>query len=375
MNILHTETLKNWGGGQNKVLNEMKLMRELGHKVFLFANPNAQIAQRAENLGFEVILCEMSKKTYHQSIPKLFSIIKDNNIHCVITHDSTDSWVGAATRILCRLSGIRTLFMRERHNLYPIKGFLSLSLHRTLFDKILYISEALREYLEQIGVPKSKLFYLPSTLDTTSLKQTQSNFREEFGIAKDSLVIGTFTSLYPKKGVYDFAQAAKLVCKEYPNAVIVFGGGINEGIKEQIQNEMQQELKGGRVIFTGWREDALNVIKAFDVYVFASHTEGLGTVLLEAMCSCVPIVVYDKPPMSHLIAHKQRGLCAAYLDAQDLSRQILHLIAHKEESLRYAKEALEYVCTHHDHTQLKGALENLLTQVAKNLQDSAKERN
>lgn len=366
MNILHTETLKSWGGGQNKVLNEMKLMRELGHKVFLFANPNTQIAQRAENLGFEVILCEMSKKTYHQSIPKLFSTIKNNNIHCVITHDSTDSWIGAATRILCKLSGIRTIFMRERHNLYPIKGFLSKALHTRLFDKILYISEAVGEYLEQIGVPKSKLFYLPSTIDTTNLKQTKSNFREEFGIAKDSLVVGTFTSLYPKKGVYDFAQAAKLVCKEYPNAVIVFGGGINEGIKNQIQQDFQEE----RVIFTGWREDALNVIKAFDIYVFASHTEGLGTVLLEAMCSLVPIVAYDKPPMNHLVAHKQRGLCASYLDTQDLSRQILYLIAHKEESLMYAQGALDYVCAHHDHTRLKGALESLLTQVAQNLQDS-----
>lgn len=366
MNILHTETLK-VGGGQNKVLNEMKLMRELGHKVFLFANPNTQIAQRAENLGFEVIACEMSKKTYHQSIPKLFSIVKKYHIHCVITHDSTDSWIGAATRILCRLNGIRTIFMRERHNLYPIKGFLSKALHTHLFDKILYISEAVGEYLEQIGVPESKLFYLPSTIDTTSLKQTKSSFREEFGIAEDSLVIGTFTSLYPKKGVYDFAEAAKLVLKEYPNAVIVFGGGINEGIKNQIQQDFKQ---GERIIFTGWREDALNVIKAFDIYVFASHTEGLGTVLLEAMCSQVPIVVYDKPPMNHLIAHKQRGLCASYLDAQDLSCQILHLITHKEESLMYARGALEYVCTRHDHTRLKGALENLLAQVAQRFQDS-----
>ena len=38
-----------------------------------------------------------------------------------------------------------------------------------------------------------------------------------------------------------------------------------------------------KIIFTGFRNDAANVIKSFDIYVFASHSEGLGTVLLEAM--------------------------------------------------------------------------------------------
>lgn len=193
--------------------------------------------------------------------------------------------------------------------------------------------------------------------------QTQSSFREEFGIAKDALVIGTFTSLYPKKGVFDFANAAKEVLKVYPEAIIVFGGKISEGIKEAIAKEFESQSK---VIFTGFREDALNVIKAFDVYVFASHTEGLGTVLLEAMCSGVPIVVYDQPPMSVLIEHKQRGLCAKYLDSTDLSRQILCLIKDKNAGEAYAQNALNYV-KNFDDCALKSALMELIKQTEQHL--------
>ena len=48
MNILHTETLFNWGGQQNKVVNEMRHMRELGHSTTLFCNPNSEISNALE---------------------------------------------------------------------------------------------------------------------------------------------------------------------------------------------------------------------------------------------------------------------------------------------------------------------------------------
>lgn len=137
--------------------------------------------------------------------------------------------------------------------------------------------------------------------------------------------------------MFDFANAAKEVLKSYPEAIIVFGGKISEDIKQRIAKEFKSKSK---VIFTGFREDALNVIKAFDIYVFASYTEGLGTVLLEAMCSGIPIVVYDKPPMNVLIEHKERGLCAKYLDSTDLSRQILCLIKDKMQ-VKFARKMLE----------------------------------
>ncbi|MEH1010206.1 hypothetical protein QM027_04130 [Campylobacter concisus] len=64
MNILHTQTLFNWGGEQNKTLNEMRFMREMGHEVMLFCNPNSQIESIAKKDGFKVITHEMNKKIF-----------------------------------------------------------------------------------------------------------------------------------------------------------------------------------------------------------------------------------------------------------------------------------------------------------------------
>lgn len=48
MNILHTETLKRWGGQQNRVLSEMIKFKEKGHKVVFVCNRDSMIAQKAQ---------------------------------------------------------------------------------------------------------------------------------------------------------------------------------------------------------------------------------------------------------------------------------------------------------------------------------------
>ena len=358
MNILHTETLYNWGGEQNKVLREMMMERELGHNVMLFANPNSIIGQRAQEMGFKVIYCVMNKKDYLKSIPMLYKTIKENNIVFVFSHGSTDSWNVAICRSIFRILGNKKIqFMRERHNLYPIKGFASKFMHKKMFDKILYLSESVRDYLKEIGLKDSQLFYTPTVVDTKNLCAIKSAFREEFEIPQDALVIGTFTSLYRKKGVYDFANAAKEALKTYSDAYIVFAGKIKENVKSEILNLFKKKDK---VIFTDFREDSVNIIKSFDIYVFASHSEGLGTVLLEAMCSKTPIVVYDIAPMNLLVKNKERGLCAKYLDDKDLAKKILEMLEDKESAQMYAKNALDFVCENYDLVRLKEALKELL---------------
>ena len=356
MNILHTQTLFNWGGEQNKTLNEMRFMREMGHNVILFCNPNSQIESIAKEEGFSVITQEMNKKNFHKSVPALYKAISSNKIDALITHGSTDSWVGAIAGLFYRKRGVK--FYKERHNLFPIKGFLSKLMHKRLFDKILYISDSVKEYLLSIGVSKDKLFFMPSTVDVEAIDATESIFRDEFNISQDELVIGTFTSLYHKKGVYDFANAAKEILKT-KDATIVFSGNISDGTKEQIASMFDEKDK---IIFTGFRNDAANVIKSFDIYVFASHSEGLGTVLLEAMSSKVPVVVYDNAPMNVLVKDKERGLCARNLDEVSLKECILELINGPEKAKIYSQNAFKFVDENFSHKALKEAIKHLLEQ-------------
>jgi hypothetical protein len=61
VNILHTETLKGWGGQQNKVLKECIALRELNHQIILICNPNSKIGEQFRLEKFDVIEKEMNK--------------------------------------------------------------------------------------------------------------------------------------------------------------------------------------------------------------------------------------------------------------------------------------------------------------------------
>ncbi|MDO5046701.1 glycosyltransferase family 4 protein [Campylobacter sp.] len=355
MNILHTETLYNWGGQQNKVINEMVFARDLGHNVMLFCNPNSQISEVAKEKGFEVFECKMSKKTYHKSIPALCKVIREKNVNLVITNGSTDSWVGAIAGMFYRKKGVN--FARERHNQFPIKGAVSKFMHRKLFDKIISVSPSVSAYLKDIGVDEDKIFYMPTTVDFNDLNSSNSTFRQEFSIPKEAITVGMFSALYKKKGVYEFADSLKKVMADNENVWGIFGGGIKNSVKEEILSGFKKDLRD-KIIFTGFRKDVANVIKGIDIFAFPSHTEGLPTALLEAMALSRPIVAFDIEPMNLLL--KDRGICVKFQDTNALAEAIISYIKNKSLMEKNGKNAAAFAKENYDIQTAKDNIKKFL---------------
>lgn len=55
-------------------------------------------------------------------------------------------------------------------------------MHKFMFDKILFVSQSVENYLKNIGVNESKLFYTKDVVNLAQISQIQSDFRTEFGI-------------------------------------------------------------------------------------------------------------------------------------------------------------------------------------------------
>ncbi|EAU00907.1 MULTISPECIES: glycosyltransferase family 4 protein [Campylobacter] len=354
MNILHTETLYNWGGEQNKVMNEMGFMRELGHEVYLFCNPNSEILKAAKSENFNTIECEMNKKNFHKSIPALCKTIKENSINVVITHASTDSWVGAIAGLLWRKRGVK--FLRERHNMFPIKGIVSKFMHKKMFDKIIAVSKDVQENLQNIGV--ENIFFMPTSINFNKLNSTTSDFKDEFGLSSQSITIGMFSNLYRKKGVFEFANAIKKIINNNDNIIAVFGGNINENTKNEILQIFDVNLHN-KLIFTGFRKDNANIIKGIDIFAFPSHTEGMPNALLEAMALSRPIVAFDIPPMNELLAN-ERGICVPFLDDEALANALNLYINDKNLRILHSSNASKFAKENYDITSLKNNIKILL---------------
>jgi glycosyltransferase involved in cell wall biosynthesis len=57
-----------------------------------------------------------------------------------------------------------------------------------------------------------------------------------------------------------------------------------------------------RVTFLGYRQDVASVLKASDIYVHSTHSDGFGIAACEAMAAGLPVVVSDVPGLAQVVA-------------------------------------------------------------------------
>ncbi len=112
--------------------------------------------------------------------------------------------------------------------------------------------------------------------------------REELGVGADEFVIGTVANFRPQKDYPNLLRAAEiLVQRQRPFRVIAVGQGPQEAEMRALHEQLGL---GDRVLLTGFRDDAVRVMAACDVFTLASQWEGLPVAVMEALALGLPIV-------------------------------------------------------------------------------------
>jgi glycosyltransferase involved in cell wall biosynthesis len=117
---------------------------------------------------------------------------------------------------------------------------------------------------------------------------SRSAERARLGIAPRELVVGTVANYTAQKDYPTLLAAARIVTAA--DRAVRFCA-VGQGPLEDEIIRMRDELGlAGRVIVTGYQEDATRVMAGFDVFVLASRFEGLPVALMEALALGLPVV-------------------------------------------------------------------------------------
>lgn len=123
--------------------------------------------------------------------------------------------------------------------------------------------------------------------------QTDERFkiRNEFGVAKNTLLIGHI-GRFSKQKNHDFLiDIYKKINEKIPNSrLILVGSG---ELKEEINEKVQKLNLLENVIFTGVRADVSSILSALDVFVFPSFYEGMPNTVIEAQATGLPCIISD----------------------------------------------------------------------------------
>ena len=122
----------------------------------------------------------------------------------------------------------------------------------------------------------------------------RNGVRQALGIDAASYLIGIIGTLEPNKRQDLFLRVAAEVAKEEPNARFLIVGEPNMAKHRWFQDELLR-LRDHlgltrRAIFTGWRQDIPDLLKAMDLSLLLSKRDAFPGVLIESMAAGVPVI-------------------------------------------------------------------------------------
>ena len=135
----------------------------------------------------------------------------------------------------------------------------------------------------------------------------------------------------------------------------------------EIRQELHAEGMNSFVRCTGRVDNIYPYYKSFDIFLYLLNSENYGTtenVLLEAMASGLPVIVFNNPVERNIVENGQNGYVAE--DEQHLYEIVTALCADVNLRKRIGCKAREYVCRKYDAEQNRqSSLTTLLQQCEK----------
>ena len=256
---------------------------------------------------------------------KLAFLIQERKINLIHAHNATAWFYGTWASILSGVSLVYT----EHDRSFPTPIRLKY-LHYILgkfTDRIVAVSEIIKENLKKYEHIKNvKVIY--NGIDPDLFKPASAEEKilkkKELGLNENDFVLGNVGRMDYWKNQRILIEILPALKKISPQIkLILVGGGEEEqnlkhlAIKKGIEND---------VIFLGQRSDVNQILKAFDIFVFPSLTEGLPLAIIEAMATGLPVVASYVGGIPELIDHGVNGLLVAPMSAAEIKDAILKLL-------------------------------------------------
>jgi glycosyltransferase involved in cell wall biosynthesis len=154
------------------------------------------------------------------------------------------------------------------------------------FDAVVAVAMPLAERLALAGVPRERLHVIPNAFGGGTTFVTRADARQMLGVAEGVLHIGFVGRLGREKGADVLIDAIHRLAERNLVVSIVGDGRERRALERQAAALGLEEI----VRFHGLMPDAARLLRAFDVLVLSSRTEGTPIVLLESMAAGVPVV-------------------------------------------------------------------------------------
>ena len=198
-------------------------------------------------------------------------------------------------------------------------------------DIIFCPSEYTKNLLISYGLPENKLFVQSNAVDTEKFQKNaekRETCRKEYKLS--GLVVGNVSLVIPRKDPKMFIKLSKKFTK---NQFIWFGKIFNKFFVDGLPKTNLLHLR-----FVGFTKDSVAALNAIDIFLFPSHEENQGMVILEAASVGMPILVRDIPTYNGWLIHNVN--CLKAKNEAEFEKYLDYLLKDPVLRARLTREAM-----------------------------------
>lgn len=218
------------------------------------------------------------------------------------------------------------------------------------------VSDAVRRHLIELrsGFVAENTIAITNAIDVDNMTKTQIDkvsARAQLCLPQRVRIIGTIGRLVKVKGHIFLIRAFAKIHEEFPDAhlAIIGGGHEEEALKQEVKNLNLTDF----VHVLGEKDNAAQYIKAFDIWIMPSLSEGLGLALLEGMSGKIPVIASDVPAMEPLIKGAGGLTCKAG-DVNSISMALTEYLRLSDIDLNIlGVKAYDYLINNHSITKFR----------------------
>lgn len=209
-------------------------------------------------------------------------------------------------------------------------------------DAVVTVSRAIGDAADAIARPRRPITVVPNGADAqVFMPRDHAEARRRLGIPPEGPVISYVGKLVPRKGVDTLVEAMGILAARSAGAPRLVMAGIG-GMREPLEQRAAELGVADRITWLGKvpHDDVGWVMSAGDVFVLPSLSEGLPTVVCEAMACGLPVVATAVDGTPEIVDDPATGLLVQPHDAGGLAAALARVLDHPDMARAMAAEAL-----------------------------------
>lgn len=331
MRILHIISSLGFYGAERVAVELAKGLNRRGgtaRMALIAPHPeNSEATARAARAdGVECLEFHCSERLSFPLIRELRDLIRGGRFDIVHTHGYKSNFYALASapkKLPLVATNHNWLKHHWRLTVYSLldKGMIR------FFDRIVAVSEPIRDEMVRAGIPPRKIRVIDNGVDVDVIASQATRSAPAEGAVGGAFrkTVGAVGSLKEEKGFGYLIEAARRVVSTIPDARFVIVG---EGpLRGELERRIAESGLDGRVTLAGYRTDVYSLLATFDLFVLPSVREGLPMVLLEGMAAGKPVVASRVGAVPRVIEDGVNGLIVDPGDPEGLAAAMERILS------------------------------------------------